>query len=152
MDTEITVPAQMNDTDALIWLTTFSDRAEHLTRSYLWKVYENESWKSHANSWKEFVEKCLNRSESWSSQQRSIYKHYILDAELDEKELEGVPIQNLYMARELPLPVKEQLSHAKTVSRGDMIARKKELKAGEHEHEWKTYHQCQVCGLRENIV
>lgn len=144
----ISVPAGMGEVDALIYLVRIADRAENLTREGLWKVQQEGLWEDRYSSWGEFVESPagLNKSQTWASKHINIHEHYTLKGGISPEKLEGVATESLYIAKELPGTVEEQVAMARTLSRKELRDTKVD---GGHEHTeavriWKC------CGMRIN--
>lgn len=142
----VRVPDGLSTVDALIYLVRISDRAENLTREGLWKVQQDGSWSDRFSSWGEFVESPagLNKSQTWASKHTSIHEHYTLKGGLSPEKLEGIATESLYIAKDLPGTVEEQMSMARTLSRKELRDTKVD---GGHEHTeavriWKC------CGAR----
>lgn len=133
IEKEIAIPAELSPLDALIFLVRIADRAENLSREGLWKVQQDGSWSDRFSSWGEFVESPagLNKSQSWASKHTNIHEHYTLKGGIAPENLEGIATESLYLAKDLPGTIEEQVAMAKTLSRKELKDTKVD---GGHEH------------------
>lgn len=148
MTQEITVPQNLSEIDALIYLVRISDKAENLTRAGLYKVSQDKLWEDRFSSWAEFVESAdgLNKSQSWASKHLAIHEYYTLEGGLSPEQLEGSATESLYLARELPGTPEEKVAMARTLSRREIKQTKNENEG--HEHQGETYSVWKCCGMR----
>ena len=92
-------------------------------------VYQLEQAKVHEGSDKpflEYLEEQLDCSQSHLSRAKKIYVHYCVTNDVPVAHLESVDSTKLYLAIEAPGNVEEQLAKAKTWSRDDFKADKKD--------------------------
>lgn len=140
---DLVIPQELSDVDKAIYLVRFADKAVAFTRELLYKIHTEEGWKGKYDSWGEFVEDGLGKSQGWASKNLQVYKHYVLEGGVGLDRLQ-FDTEKLYLASKTGDDVELQLSRAETLKRSDL---KKERKIHAHEPVWVTY--CDVCGLSQ---
>lgn len=110
----------------------------------LWEVKESEAWKAVAENWSNYVQSELDISEGFASKLIKGYRVFVIESGIDEKYLEGVDSERLYLAAPLIAqgvnPI-EALSRAKTLTRAELKQERQEAEP----HAFELLETCKVC-------
>lgn len=87
---------------------------------YLHEIKEKELWKESNESYSEFLGEKCQISDGFASKLVQVYDHFVLKGGVDQKELETVDAEKLYLALKLPGKPEKQFSQALTLSRGEL--------------------------------
>lgn len=108
-------------------------------------VFAAKEWESKYNSWGEFVEDGLQISESTASKMLKVNESYLLSGLVKPRELEGVDLEKLYLARSLEGSAKERIEKARVLTRDELKQETKD-EVAPHAHQWIEI--CAVCKIK----
>ena len=111
----------------------FTSARQNLIRGarYLHDISVGKLWQDNFSSFGEFVEQECQISQSFASKLIAVYNHYLVSGGVSQRNLEGVDAEKLYLALKLPGSPEEQLTKAKTLSRGELKQQKEFEETGE---------------------
>lgn len=111
----------------------------------LYEVHSTDAWKGRYSSFGEFVEDGCGVSQGTASKLLKVYKHYVLEGGVSQRNLEGVDSEKLYLAISLKGTPEEKLEKARALSRTELKLERNDEEPCLHEN---LITICSNCRLR----
>lgn len=116
----------------------------------LYQIDESKAWEEHYSSLSEYVEQECQISRGFASKLLTLWRFYVIERGVAQKNLHGIDYEKLYMAIKLPQasgPSENLLTIAREWNREDIRAELSTTDGKECEH-GKTIRLCTNCGKR----
>lgn len=94
--------------------------------------------------WGLFLEDNFGMSEGFASKLLTVNRIYLIEGGVEPEKLEGVDMEKLYLARNLPGNTELKIEKARSLTRRSL----KEEKNEEEPHEHELIQICKICSMR----
>lgn len=113
----------------------------------LTEISEQNLWSGSHSSFGAYVESECQISQSFAAKLVKVYKYYVVEKQVPERQIEAIDAEKLYMAIALPGAVDQQIIRAQTWTRAEIRAELASDENGDCIHE-KTVNICVRCHAR----